>query len=158
MRVSLKLALCAALLLSAVPASADDYTKGSLTIAGPWSRATPHGAAVAAGYLSIANKGPEADRLLSATAEIAGRVEIHEMKVEHGVAKMRPLERGLEVKPGASAKLEPGGYHLMFMNLNRPLKTGDRFKGTLVFEKTGPVEVEFTVQAMGAAPGHKKGH
>jgi copper(I)-binding protein len=158
MRFRFKLAFCVALILSAAAASADDYTKGSLTIAGPWSRATPHGASVAAGYFVIANKGADADRLVSALSEIADRVEIHEMRVEQGIAKMRPLAHGLEVKAGASAKLEPGGYHLMFMSLKRPLKGGDRFKGTLVFEKAGSVEVEFAVQAMGATPGHKKSH
>jgi copper(I)-binding protein len=154
MRLSFKLALCAALTLSAAAASAHDYAKGSLKIDHPWSRATLHGAAVAAGYLAITNQGPAADRLVSVTSEIAGRVEIHEMKVEHGVAKMRPLARGLEIKPGASAKLEPGGYHLMFMDLKRPLQAGERFKGTLVFEQAGPVEVEFAVEALGAKPSN----
>ena len=158
MRFPFTLALCVAVVLSAAAASADDYTAGSLTIEQPWSRATPHGASVAAGYLVIANKGPNADRLIAVSVEIAGRAEIHEMKMEQGIAKMRPLERGLEIKPGASAKLEPGGYHLMFKNLKRPLKAGDRFKGTLVFEKAGSVEVEFAVQAMGAMPGHTKSH
>ena len=158
MRFPFTLALCVAVVLSAAAASADDYTAGSLTIEQPWSRATPHGASVAAGYLVIANKGPNADRLIAVSVEIAGRAEIHEMKMEQGIAKMRPLERGLEIKPGASAKLKPGGYHLMFKNLKRPLKAGDRFKGTLVFEKAGSVEVEFAVQAMGAMPGHTKSH
>jgi len=151
MRSSFKLALCA-VLLSAVAASADDYTKGSLTIERPWSRATPAGADVAAGYLVIANKGPGADRLIAASAEVAGRVEIHEMTMEHDIAKMRPLARGLEVQPGASAELAPGGYHLMLLDLKRPLKAGERFKGTLVFEKAGTIEVEFAVEAMGAMP------
>jgi copper(I)-binding protein len=158
MRSFLKLALFAALMLPATAAQAEDYTKGPLTIENPWSRATPHSATVAAGYFVIANKGADADRLVSASAEIAGRVEIHEMRVDQGVMKMRPLAQGLDVKPGAGAKLEPGGYHLMFLDLKRALKAGERFKGTLVFEKAGAVEVEFAVQPMGATPGHKKAH
>ena len=158
MRFPFKLALCVAVVLAAATASAEDYAKGSLTIEQPWSRATPHGASVAAGYLVIANKGPNADRFVSVSAEIAGRAEIHETKIEQGVAKMRPLARGLEIKPGAAAKLQPGGYHLMFTDLKRPLKQGERFKGTLVFEKAGSVEVEFAVEAMGATPGHTKSH
>jgi copper(I)-binding protein len=140
----------------AASAYAQDYTKGSLSIDHPWSRATPHGAQVAGGYLMIENKGADADRLVSITSEIAGRVEIHEMTVQDGIMKMRPLLRGLEIKPGAIAKLEPGGFHVMFMNLKRPLKQGEKFKGTLVFEKAGPLEIEFKVEAMGAGPG--RGH
>jgi copper(I)-binding protein len=137
-------------------APAQDYAVGTLTIKHPWSRATPHGASVAAGYLEIENRGAVADRLVGISApEIAGRFEIHEMAIQDGVARMRALPRGLEIAPGATAKLAPGGYHLMFMNLTRPLRQGERFKGRLVFEKAGAVDVEFTVEAMGARPhGH----
>jgi copper(I)-binding protein len=152
-----EIALAATLVVLVAGASAQDYTKGPLVIDRPWSRATPHGATVAAGYLVIENKGPNPDRLVSVAAEIAGRSEIHEMAVDQGVARMRPLARGLEIRPGAAVKLEPGGRHLMFVDLKRPLKPGERFKGTLVFEKAGPVEVEFVVRAMGATPVHK-GH
>jgi copper(I)-binding protein len=146
-----KLVLCVALALPAA-ASAQEYTKGSIFIDHPWSRATPHGATVAAGYLAIENRGPAADRLISVSAEIAGRIEIHEMSMDHGVMKMRPLARGLEIKPQSTATLKPGGYHIMFMNLKRPLKEGERFKGVLVFERAGAIEVEFIVQAIGAQP------
>ncbi len=154
MRFPSRLILAAAFASIAAFVSAHDYTKGSLKIDRPWSRATPHGAQVAGGYLVIENRGADADRLVSATSEIAGRVEIHEMTVQDGIMKMRPLPRGLEIKPGAAAKLEPGGFHVMFMNLKRPLKQGEKFKGMLVFEKAGTLEVEFTVEAMGASPAH----
>lgn len=154
MRFFSRLFLAATFAAISTIAAAHDYTKGSLKIDHPWSRATPHGAQVAGGYLVIENKGADADRLVSATSEIAGRVEIHEMAVQDGIMKMRPLARGLEIKPGATAKLEPGGFHVMFMNLKRPLKQGEKFKGTLVFEKAGPLEVEFDVEAMGASRGH----
>lgn len=154
MRFFSQLILAAILAAMATIASAHDYTRGSLKIGHPWSRATPHGAQVAGGYLVIENKGAAADRLVSITSEIAGRVEIHEMAVQNGVMKMRPLARSLEIKPGATAKLEPGGFHVMFMNLKRPLREGEKFKGTLVFEKAGRLEVEFNVEAMGASRGH----
>ena len=154
MRFFSRLFLVAIFAAMATVASAHDYTKGSLKIDHPWSRATPHGAEVAGGYLVIENKGTSVDRLVSATSEIAGRVEIHEMAVQDGIMKMRPLARGLEIKPGATTKFEPGGFHVMFMNLKRPLKEGEKFKGTLVFEKAGRLDVEFTVEAMGASPGH----
>jgi len=153
MRLFSELFLAATIAAIATVATAHDYTKGSIKIDHPWSRATPRGAQVAGGYLVIENKGTSVDRLVSIISEIAGRVEIHEMAVKDGIMRMRPLARGLAIKPGATAKFEPGGFHVMFMNLKRPLTQGEKFKGTLVFEKAGRIEVEFNVEAMGG-PGH----
>jgi len=141
--------------LAAQPVAAHDITKGDIVISAPWSRATPAGASVAAGYIVITNKGLSADRLLSFTTDLAGQPEVHEMSHEGGVMKMRPLPKGLAIPAGASVKLEPGGYHLMLLQLKKPLTVGQRYKATLVFEKAGPVEVEFEVKAMGE--GQKKG-
>lgn len=141
---------------SANPVSAHDITKGDIVISAPWSRATPAGASVAAGYLVLTNKGLSSDRLLSFTTDLAGQPEVHEMSNEGGVMKMRPLPKGLEIPAGGTVKLEPGGYHLMLMQLKKPLTVGQRYKATLVFEKAGAVDVEFEVRAMGA--GSSKGH
>jgi copper(I)-binding protein len=159
MHAATRLLAVIAVLLAATAANAHDYTKGALHIAHPWSRATPPGAPVAAGYLVIENRGADADRFIavSASPEIAGRAEIHEMAVQDGVMRMRPLPRGVEIAPGMAAKFEPGGLHLMFLDLKRPLVKGERFKATLVFEKAGEVEVEFVVEAMGGEPQHR-GH
>jgi copper(I)-binding protein len=143
-------------LTTAFGASAQDTTKGDLVISAPWSRATPGGAQVAGGYLAITNKGLSAERLLSFKTDLADQPEVHEMTNEGGVMKMRPLAKGLVIPAGATVKLEPGGYHLMFLKLKKPLVAGQRYKAVLVFEKAGPVEVEFEVRAMGA--GQKKGH
>jgi hypothetical protein len=149
--------LLALALVSLAPAAgAHEFNKGSLHIGHPWSRATPQGASVGAGYLVIENRGAEADRFVSVSvsAEIAGRAELHEMAVQDGVMRMRPLPRGVEVAPGMAAKFEPGGLHVMFLDLKRPFTQGERFKATLNFEKAGAVEVEFVVEAMGGAPQH----
>ena len=130
-------------------AFAHDYAVGSLKIDHPWTRATPKGAAVAGGYLKITNNGTVADKLIGGTFVNAGRFEVHEMKTENGVALMRPLAAGLEIKPGQTVELKPGSFHLMFMELKAPVEQGKRVKGTLVFEKAGTVEVEYTVEAMG---------
>lgn len=136
---------------------ADEFKVGDIEIGHPWSRATPASAKVAVGYLAIRNGGSRADRLLSATSVIAGRTEIHEMAVDAaGVMTMRPLADGLEIAAGGEAELKPGGYHIMFLDLKQVLKEGDTFKGTLVFEKAGSVEVEYGVEAVGA--GHSGGH
>lgn len=152
------LLLAAMLMLGPGTASANDYTAGPLRIEQPWTRATPAGAKVAGGYVTVTNTGTAPDRLLGGASEIAGKVEIHEMAVNNGVMTMRGLPEGLEIKPGAKAELKPGGLHIMFMDLKRQLKEGETVKGTLTFEKAGPVAVEFSVQSVGArapAAGHK---
>lgn len=157
-RLSASALALAGLLAFAGPALAHDYTAGALKIAHPWSRATPATAKVAGGYAKIANGGDAADRLVSASApDIAGRVEIHEMAVKDGVMTMRPLEAGLPVPAGTTVELKPGSYHIMFLDLKRPLKEGERVKGTLTFEKAGTVAVEFAVEGMGARGAQEHG-
>lgn len=139
--------------VAAAPAAAEEFKAGSLRIEQPWSRATPSGAKVAGGYMSITNTGTEPDRLVGGTLPRAGRFEVHEMKIENGVMIMRPLAQGLEIKPGATVTLAPGGYHVMFMDLKEPLKQGETLDGELRFEKAGAVAVRYTVQAIGASAG-----
>jgi periplasmic copper chaperone A len=139
--------------LVAGSAAARDYKVGSIDIAEPWSRATPRGASVAAGYMKITNEGTVADRLLSGSSEVAPTVEVHEMSMDNGVAKMRPLKAGLEIKPGETVELKPGSLHVMFVGLKKPLMAGDRVKAMLVFEKAGPISIEYDVRAMGATSG-----
>jgi uncharacterized protein YcnI len=130
---------------------------GSLTLEQPWSRATPGGAKVGGGYLSITNTGTAPDRLIGGSFPLASKVEVHEMKLEGDVMRMKAVEGGLEIKPGATVELKPGGLHLMFVDLKEPLKEGQTVKGTLTFEKAGSVEVEYTVRGMGgAAPAEHK--
>jgi copper(I)-binding protein len=106
---------------------------------------------VGAGYLTIRNSGSAPDRLVSATAEIAEKTEIHEMSMTGGMMKMRAVPDGVAVPAGGSVALAPKGYHLMFFGLSKPLKEGDTFAGTLTFEKAGPVPVTFDVRGLGAA-------
>jgi len=151
----------AALALSATVAAAHGFQVGPLKIGHPWSRATPAGAKVGGGYLSIENTGTTPDRLVSISVPFAARAEIHEMATKDGVMTMRPLEQGVEVPAGAKVEFKPGGYHIMFMELKEPLKQGEMMKGTLTFEKAGTVEVEFKVDsiaAKGSDEGAHKGH
>jgi periplasmic copper chaperone A len=145
--------LTAALSLAVTAASAGDYKAGSLDISNPWSRATPKGSSVAAGYMKITNSGPAPDRLVSGSSDVAPKFEVHEMKMEDGVAKMRPIKGGLEIKPGETVELKPGSFHVMFVGLKKPLSAGDHFKGTLVFENAGTVSIDYDVLAMGSEPG-----
>lgn len=139
----------------AAPAFAHDFAAGDLSIDHPWSRATPEGARVAAGYASITNNGAEADRLIEVRSDFAASAEIHEMAVDgNGVMTMRPLADGIEIPAGEEVKLEPGSFHIMFMGPEKQLVEGESFAGTLVFEKAGEVEVEFAVEGMGGPGGH----
>jgi uncharacterized protein YcnI len=143
----------------AAPA-ANVFKAGSLTIEAPWARATPGGAQVAGGFMKITNSGSEADRLVGGSVPFAGRFEVHEMAMDGGVMKMRET-KGLEIKPGQTVELKPGGYHVMFMDLKSGLKEGQTVKGTLVFEKAGKIEVEFKVGPVGGgapAAGSGGGH
>lgn len=158
--MSLKLTMLAGLVvgtlgLAAMGAQAMDHRHGKLEIEHPWSRATPAGAAVAGGYLVIRNHGSEPDRLVGGEAAFAGRIEIHEMAMQDGVMRMRALLDGLEIPAGGEVELQPGGYHVMFMQLREPLAEGELRGVTLVFEQAGPVEVPFRVEAMGAARSHR---
>jgi periplasmic copper chaperone A len=123
---------------------------GDLQIDQPWSRATPAGAKVAAGYLVITNTGSSPDRLTGGSSPAAGKVEIHEMAMKDNVMTMRPMTGGLPIEPGKSVTLAPGGYHLMFQNLKSPFKQGSKVKAALQFERAGKVDVTFDVQAVGA--------
>jgi hypothetical protein len=136
--------------LAAPPVGASDIVAGSLKISEPWSRATPGGAKVAAGYVTIENTGDTADRLTAADASVAGHVEIHEMAMDKGVMSMRHLPGGLEIPAGGTVVLKPGGYHLMLMDLKRPLEAGDVVSGSLTFEHAGKVPLDFQVGPIGS--------
>lgn len=149
-------ALVAAFLSS--PVLSHGYEVGDIAIGHPFSREAPEGARVTAGYLSITNNGTQADRLIEVRSDIADSAEIHDMSVDgNGVMTMRPLGDGIEIPAGEEVKLAPGSFHIMFMEPDRAYKEGERFTGTLVFEKAGEVEVEFAVEARGGADAHS-GH
>jgi copper(I)-binding protein len=150
--VTLALALAA----SAAPAIAQEFKAGDIVVEKPWARATPKGAEVGAGYLTILNKGATADRLTGGAADFA-TVEIHETKSENGVMQMRQLTGGLDIPAHGSVGFAPSGYHIMFTHLAQPLTKGQSIKATLNFEHAGPIAVEFKVVGVGASGGGMKG-
>jgi copper(I)-binding protein len=155
------LAFATLLAVLGAPAQAQEVKAGDLVITQPWSRATPGGAKIAGGFLTIENKGAAPDRLTAVSGDVAGKVEIHEMAMNNGVMTMRPLDKGLAIEPGKTVKLAPGGLHLMLMDLKSPLKQGDKVPLTLDFEKAGKVVVSLDVQGVGAqapAGGAASGH
>lgn len=134
------------------PAAAHDVTHGDLVIAQPWSRAARQGGQ-GAGYLQITNRGGAPDRLLAASSPVAGRMELHTHVRDGDVMRMREVPV-IDLPPGQTIALRPGGLHLMFIGLNQPLRQGETVAVTLRFERAGTVDIPFAVQAAGAAaPG-----
>ena len=131
-------------------ALAQTYSVGPIKVEQPWVRATPGGAKVGGGYMTITNTGTTSDRFLGGTLPQAGRFEVHEMKMEGGTMQMREVKGGVEIAPGQKVELKPSGYHIMLMDLRTPFKQGDKLKGQLRFEKAGTVDVEFNVESIGA--------
>lgn len=150
------LVLAVALAAAAAPVLAGQAP--AVRIVQPWSRATPAGAPAAAGYLTIANDGRAPDRLLGGSSPASAQLQIHEMTMDGGVMRMRPVAGGLVIPPGATVTLKPGGLHVMFIGLKRPLKAGERLPAVLRFERAGDVPVTFDVQPLGgSAPAHHGG-
>jgi copper(I)-binding protein len=125
----------------------------------PWARATAPGAKVAGGYMVIRNAGAAADRLLSASSAASAKVELHVHINEAGVMKMREVP-GYDVPAKGSFELKPGGAHLMFIDIKRPFKEGEKVPVRLKFEKAGEVSAEFHVGRLGgsAAPAAQHKH
>ncbi len=123
-----------------------------------WARATAPGSTVAGGYMLIRNQGV-ADRLVAASSPAAAKVELHVHINDNGVMKMREV-RGYDVPAKGSFELKPGGAHLMFMDIWRPFKEGEKVPVKLKFEKAGEVSAEFHVGRLGgsAAPDSHHKH
>jgi copper(I)-binding protein len=144
--------------VTAIPAHAADYDLGTIHISDTWSRATPKGATTGAGYMTIANRGSAPDRVSCVLSEASAECQIHSMAMENGVMKMRPVEGGLEIKPGDSVTLKPGGFHMMLVDLKHPLEAGQMLKATLKFDHAGTIDVDFPIAAIGApTPGSAAG-
>lgn len=119
----------------------------SIAIERPWARASAPGQMVGGGFMTIIHQGNGEDRLVSATTPIAREVQIHTMNMDGGVMRMRPVEGGLAIPAGGRVVLQPGGLHLMFMDLSTPLVAGTTFPVTLRFAKAGEIKVDFNVEA-----------
>ena len=145
----------ALVLLSACSASGQElsaqFKAGDIVVSNPWSRATPKGAKVGAGYMVIENRGAIPDRLVGGSVKAAAGFEIHDTVVEDGVMRMRQLA-AFELPPRESVEVKPGGRHIMFVDLEYPLTAGQKAKGELRFERAGRLEIEFDVIGMGAPP------
>lgn len=131
----------------ATPVIAQPRVRGpSVLIESAWIRLPPPGAPTAAAYMTIHNRARRPDRLLGASSPVAQRVEIHEMSMAGGVMRMRAVPT-LAMTAGGEVAFTPGGLHLMFIGLRRPLRAGQRVPVTLRFEREGDRRVEAVVRA-----------
>ena len=157
MKTIAKLPALVLALAAAALAEAHSFKLGDIDIEHPYARATAPGQPTGGGYLKLDNKGRD-DRLVSARAAVSASVELHSMRMESDVMRMRQVD-GIALPRGKQVALEPGGLHIMFVGLKAPLKAGDKFPMTLTFEKAGAVEVIVNVEtpkpAAGSAAEHK---
>jgi hypothetical protein len=128
---------------------AHEYKIGNLKILHPYIIETPPGAKIGGGYMKIVNTGNQTDYLNLVTVDFAKVAEIHEMKTENDVIKMRKIKGGLEIPGKDLFELKHEGYHIMFINLHKPMIRGETHKGILYFEKAGKIKVIFAVEKMG---------
>lgn len=133
-----KILLAAALTILSSPAFADVILENVRAFE------TSEGMKNGAVLLDIMNHGKDSDKLISATTPAADKVEIHEMKEENGVMKMREVG-GVKVDAGTTVSLNPNGYHIMLLGLKEPLKAGSAHPLTLHFQKAGDMKTTFEV-------------
>jgi hypothetical protein len=148
MRQPLTAVIAAVATLAATAAAA-----GTIEIRDAWIRATPPGAATAAGYATIVNHGVSTDRLTGGHTSAAASVEPHQMSMTGGVMRMRPIPGGLAIGASATVKLAPNGNHLMLIGLRRALKAGEHVRVTLDFSRGGSVTTDFVVRDGGPGGG-----
>jgi copper(I)-binding protein len=158
-----RLLLATPLMLLCAASAIAHPAHGAPEVQAPWARPTVQGQGAGGGFLRIVG-GASSDRLLSASAPVSARDELHTMSMDGNVMRMREVP-AIDIPAGQTVELRPGGLHLMFMGLAAPLQAGMRFPVTLRFEKAGEVTVQMEVAAQppggkGAAGhgGHGAGH
>ncbi|MCB1919572.1 MAG: copper chaperone PCu(A)C [Candidatus Competibacteraceae bacterium] len=150
--------LTAFLLIASMSVFADESE--TIQITEPWARESPPTMTNGAVYMTLTSTGPEADRLLGGSGEVAETIELHTHIMENNVAKMRKVET-IEIAADQPTVLQPGGLHIMLIGLKHPLTAGQTFPLMLRFEKAGEIPVEVTVRGKdaGMAPdGHVHHH
>lgn len=149
-----RLALPVLIALALIACSPAPSGPARIVVADAWTKATPPGAAVGAGYMTIRNEGGAAARLVGGETRVAERVELHTMAMEGGVMTMRPVEGGVEIAAGGVVEMRPGALHFMLIGLKQPLAEGESVPLTLVFDGGLRVETALSVRAMGGGHDH----
>ena len=144
------------LFMVATSAYADQEIKfGKLKIEDPYARATVPAQKAGGAFVKIKNTGA-ADKLIAVSSPVAKEMQLHTMSMEGNVMKMREV-KAIDIPANGTVELQPGGFHLMLIDLKSQLKAGDQIPVKLKFEKAGELEVKFQVKDMRPAhgqPGH----
>ncbi len=140
-----RLPLIGALLL--LGACSDTESAPDLRLSDAWARETVAGQSATAAYLTVANRGGDDDRLLSASVAPPASASLHTTDRSDGIARMRPASSGLEIPAGGALELVPGGNHIMITGLDAPLRPGDSLELTLRFEQSDERMVEAEVRS-----------
>jgi copper(I)-binding protein len=147
--------LMLAVQLLTAPARAGSAAGGGIIVEEAWARAATRPSEGTGGtsaiYLLIRNEGAEQDQLIGATSDAAATTEVHRTQVEDGVMRMRPAGP-VEVPAGGTVTLQPGGLHVMLIDLQRDLVAGERVSVTLQFARAGGLPVDAEVRAPMSAP------
>lgn len=138
----------AALALYAGIAVAAHAQTAGVTVGAPWAPATITANQAGAIYLSVTNKGAKADRLTAAATPVAAQAMLHDTVFADNVARML-MVTAIDVPPGETAALEPGGIHIMLTGMAKPLTAGQKFPLTLTFRDAGKITVEVEVRPFG---------
>lgn len=132
----------------------------NVTVTDGWVRASVQGQSATGAFMSI--KATENTRLVGVVSPVAGVAEVHEMKMDGGVMKMRVVEGGLEVPAGKTVELKSGSYHVMLMDLKAALPKGSTVPLTLLFKDAkgveNRVELQLPVALSATASAHKHKH
>ena len=148
--MKLRTALCATLVALSLTSIASAQ---NVEVKDAWARATVQGQKATGAFMTLTSKTTA--KLVGATSSVAGVTEVHEMKMDNGVMKMKAVEGGLELPAGKATSLKPGGYHVMLMDLKLPLQKDTTIPLTLVFKDAKGVEskMELKVPVSQTAPG-----
>ncbi len=141
-----------AITLSILPtsfASAEKVSDGPLVIEAPWARASIGTKRPAVVFLNIRNQGDAADVLTAVETPVSGRASVHRSQITNGIASMT-MAGPVKIPANSEVRLAPGGLHIMLMMLKKTLVKGKDFSLTLVFKKTGRVEITVPVLSVGA--------
>jgi periplasmic copper chaperone A len=154
----LRLLAVAAVAFCAAPAAGADIALKDIRIGTPVARPTPPGATSGSAYFTLENVGRQSERLVRVASPAARTVELHSMKMDGNVMRMRAVA-GVDVPPGKKVQLGSGGYHVMLIDLVRPLTAGDTIPLTLTFDKAGSIDVSVRVESIGGTgAAHGAGH
>ena len=144
--------------LVATTAIAHDYTHGDLHIDHPFARENPRVGGAGGAFMTITNHGDTDDRMISGATPASNVVELHTHIMDGGVMRMREIEGGIPVPAGETVLLQPGGLHVMLIDLVEPLVEGESIPLTLTFEHAGSIEVMVSIEDITAGADHGMTH